>query len=349
MYVFNLDGYDDQPELAMHWGTAPADWGCCFIGLGNQHCDRWDWFTGDEIVGGLLVLGDLAPYLSGGSELLMAVVMTGTDSCTLDWLRWGANLAPTAVLDAVPTIGSVPLEVSFDASGSTDLDGTVNNYEWDFNGNSSFGESGAEAAAAGSATASHIYITPSEYTAAVRITDDSGGQHTATVDLTVHEGGYWVIIDLADHDGETSLAVIDGCPAICFSDSFNYSGVYYLKASTATGSSATDWCQPVLVADAAGSGALVEVGGHPAIKYRLTEPQRLMYTRSTTVSGTAAADWSEKVITAFGYFDGKLAVIDEHPAFALGAGHSLYYLRAATATGANNADWGDPMEIYHGG
>ena len=42
------------------------------------------------------------------------------------------NLAPVAVLSADPTSGDVPLDVEFSSAGSTDSDGTIAAYEWNF-------------------------------------------------------------------------------------------------------------------------------------------------------------------------------------------------------------------------
>ena len=44
-----------------------------------------------------------------------------------------ANAAPTAALTASPNAGAAPLAVTLDASGSTDSDGTISSYRWDWN------------------------------------------------------------------------------------------------------------------------------------------------------------------------------------------------------------------------
>ena len=49
-----------------------------------------------------------------------------------------ANLAPTARLSALPTSGRAALPVLFDASASSDVDGQVVAYDWDF-GDGQFG------------------------------------------------------------------------------------------------------------------------------------------------------------------------------------------------------------------
>ncbi|MFO7956539.1 MAG: PKD domain-containing protein [Candidatus Brocadiia bacterium] len=87
------------------------------------------------------------------------------------------NSPPTASVSATPTSGTVPLEVSFDGSGSTDSDGTVTSYAWDFGD----GYSGT-----GSAV-SHAYDEAGTYTASLTVSDDDGATDTASVTINVEE------------------------------------------------------------------------------------------------------------------------------------------------------------------
>lgn len=64
------------------------------------------------------------------------------------------NRAPVAVASVSPTSGVVPLTVSFDGSGSTDADGTIVSYTWNF----------GDGASASGITVSHTYTTPGGYT-----------------------------------------------------------------------------------------------------------------------------------------------------------------------------------------
>jgi PKD repeat protein len=72
---------------------------------------------------------------------------------------------PTAALAASPTSGVVPLTVNFSAAGSTDADGMITSYAWNF------GDGGSQT---GGVTAQRTYVTPGSYTATVTVTDNSG-------------------------------------------------------------------------------------------------------------------------------------------------------------------------------
>ena len=84
----------------------------------------------------------------------------------------GANRAPAAVAQAAPTNGAVPLDVHFDAGGSSDPDGDVLTYEWDF---------GDGSAAVSDAVVTHPYTTAGTYTATLRVRDPAGAEDAQSV------------------------------------------------------------------------------------------------------------------------------------------------------------------------
>lgn len=87
------------------------------------------------------------------------------------------NQSPTASFTATPTSGEAPLSVTFDASASSDQDGTIDSYSWDFgDGSSGSGE-----------TTSHEYTSADNYTVTLTVTDDDGATDTATGTITVTE------------------------------------------------------------------------------------------------------------------------------------------------------------------
>ncbi len=89
------------------------------------------------------------------------------------------NQPPTAVASATPTSGSAPLEVQFSAQASSDADGTIVAYTWDFGD----GSPGADVS-----DPVHTYQATGSYVATLTITDDDGASHSAGVTITVTDG-----------------------------------------------------------------------------------------------------------------------------------------------------------------
>ncbi|MFZ2522191.1 MAG: PQQ-dependent sugar dehydrogenase [Minisyncoccia bacterium] len=77
------------------------------------------------------------------------------------------NLSPTAIIIATPTDGVSPLLVNFDASNSTDLDGDLLTYSWDFGDGSPLGSGVAP---------SHTYVASGLYTSVLTVSDGQGGE-----------------------------------------------------------------------------------------------------------------------------------------------------------------------------
>ena len=105
---------------------------------------------------------------------------TFTKPDTSDWALHVVRVleAPVAVIDAVPTSGTSPLPVAFDASGSYDTDGgTIVAYAWDF-------ESDGVVDATGP-TVAHVYQGKVTATAALTVTDNQGHTGAATVQISV--------------------------------------------------------------------------------------------------------------------------------------------------------------------
>jgi PKD repeat protein len=86
-----------------------------------------------------------------------------------------ASQPPVADLAAMPVSGVVPLTVTFDASGSSDADGTISDYSWNF-GDGSNGS--------GMVT-DHTYTDAGNYTAVLTVTDDAEATDQASIVITV--------------------------------------------------------------------------------------------------------------------------------------------------------------------
>lgn len=86
-----------------------------------------------------------------------------------------ANLPPSAIASANPTSGGVPLLVQFTGSASTDVDGTIVSYAWDFgDGNSST-----------QADPQYTYNALGNPIARLIVTDNGGAKDTAFVNISV--------------------------------------------------------------------------------------------------------------------------------------------------------------------
>ena len=89
-----------------------------------------------------------------------------------------ANRAPTAALTSSPNPGSAGQAVSFNGTQSSDVDGDIAAFNWDFGD----GTSGP------GATPVHTYTTAGSYTARLTVTDGEGATGTATALVTVKVG-----------------------------------------------------------------------------------------------------------------------------------------------------------------
>ncbi|WP_169302402.1 PKD domain-containing protein [Halorientalis salina] len=96
---------------------------------------------------------------------------SGSDTVTVTV----GNQAPTADASADKTTVIPDETVTFDGSGSSDPDGSIESYEWDFgDGTTAVGES-----------RTHSYDSTGTYTATLNVSDDLGISDTDTIDIDV--------------------------------------------------------------------------------------------------------------------------------------------------------------------
>jgi PKD repeat protein len=102
----------------------------------------------------------------------------GYDALITCWRPSGSvppNQPPTAVMSATPSSGAAPLTVTFSSAGSSDPDGTITAYAWNFgDGNTS-----------NQANPSHAYSAAGTYVASLTVTDNAGATATASTTITV--------------------------------------------------------------------------------------------------------------------------------------------------------------------
>ncbi|TQV87749.1 collagenase [Aliikangiella coralliicola] len=90
------------------------------------------------------------------------------------YIQNGVNVAPSAEANG-PYTEVVNSAVSFSSSGSSDSDGTIASYHWDFGDNNSSSD----------ANPSHSYSAAGTYTATLTVTDNDGATATDTATVTI--------------------------------------------------------------------------------------------------------------------------------------------------------------------
>jgi len=88
------------------------------------------------------------------------------------------NAAPNADADG-PYQGFIGEAIDFDASQSSDSDGTIELYEWDWDNDGSYDESSS------SATTTHSWPAVGAYTIKLRVTDDDNAKDTDTTTVNI--------------------------------------------------------------------------------------------------------------------------------------------------------------------
>ncbi|MCB0367392.1 MAG: PKD domain-containing protein, partial [Bdellovibrionales bacterium] len=104
----------------------------------------------------------------GRSEVFARIQVGGAD-----------NLAPIAVLTPSPLLGPAPHGVTFDASQSFDLDGSISHVEWNF------GDHLSVINEAMGLTAHHTYKSPGAYYGSVTVIDNEGKSSTQYFEVFV--------------------------------------------------------------------------------------------------------------------------------------------------------------------
>jgi len=272
-----------------------------------------------------------------------------TDTAYGTAYMFGGNQAPTAVLVPDVTEGDAPLLVNFDASASSDPDGTIQDYYWDFDGD------GTTDIITGLPTTSNTYTDPGDYQPSVRVIDDVGEEDSAATNITAH-GWAVVQVDAGPSLGtDVSLAAINGSPAIAYSMENIVSAMElrYIRAEDAHGAA---WPASAVVVDDGGTTTLVgtavslaEVYSRPAIAYQDDTNARLLYIRADDLDG---ASWPVAPVQAdpttnnAGGFC-SLAVIGGQPSISeyyVSFG-DLMYVRALDQEGTS---WSAPYSVRSG-
>jgi chitodextrinase len=158
---------------------------------GSIASHEWDFGDGTGATGAVV----RHSYDTGGEHTVELVVTDGdgrTDAASQSVTVDLPNRPPTARADA-PGTAEVGETVEFDASASSDPDGSVADYRWTIAGEDHDG-----------ATVRRRFEAADTYTATVRVEDDDGATDTATATVTVRDGNEPPVARI---DGDESVEV----------------------------------------------------------------------------------------------------------------------------------------------
>ena len=114
---------------------------------------------------------------TGGVAVVSGPTVDGVDWAAQEvFLFTGAVSAPSRPPTAVASVACNGMQCTASGAGSTDVDGTITSYSWNF-GDGSPNVSGD--------SAGHTYAAPGTYTIRLTVTDNSGGAGTTTTSVTV--------------------------------------------------------------------------------------------------------------------------------------------------------------------
>jgi PKD repeat protein len=216
-----VTGYEQQSSFYSNFATIKYD------ANGNQlWFQRLDLTTKDEIpwtmaIGSgdsIYVAGEsnqmfaLVKYSAGGSEEWHVtydnpgnlfdvvesvavssnrIVVTGPyPILTVSYIDASTNQPPVAVLTADTLSGTAPLIVNFSSAGSSDPDGTIVSYHWDFGDQTTSNE----------ANPSHIFNTAGSYTVILTVTDNDGSSAQDSDVVVVTDDSVLFFDDFASGD-----------------------------------------------------------------------------------------------------------------------------------------------------
>jgi hypothetical protein len=268
-----------------------------------------------------------------------------------------ANQQPLALFTTSDsTSGPAPLAIDFDASVSSDNDGSIILYEWDFDGQQGWDYTSTDP------TSSYVFGNKGNRDVILRVTDNDYATDTYSMSVFLTAG--WVLQPL-DNDvgmGTFSGVTIDYDIAE-FGGLTPRIGVAYrddkdnaLKFLRSTGSSGDSWygfTYPVPGVDSGYSCGLAQVvGGAPIIAHGRRDAANFVYSQHVvTATDATGATWGSEVDIMPGTNmgnDTSLLVINTLPALAAHTGHysepenTLVYVQAQDTDGTS---WHPPATI----
>lgn len=221
-----------------------------------------------------------------GSLLCWLLTACGSSGSTARIVP-GDNIQPTPAFNIVDTTADAPATVRFDASASTDPDGEIVNYFWDFDGDRDFDLT------TDGPSASYEYTEAGTYNVTLTVEDDDGSFKSASNEMVVPG---WTRFRYSDPDvyiENVAIAQINGKAALAWRESTNGSMVdSRIMYVPALDNSGTRWLQPRLVSTGnyawgVADIGLVEANGKPAVAWYDKETHNLMYAQAADGFGSS--------------------------------------------------------------
>ncbi|MCC7477429.1 PKD domain-containing protein [bacterium] len=334
---------DITPQITQRWldllltyPDATPDDEPVWVALADFSAGRWE-LHDVRSEGSSFELSD-PRYLSSAQTISLALLAWdgGTVTCEGIYLTAaGGNSAPLADLQADVTSGAAPLSVNFDASGSSDVDGNITSYRWDFDGD------GIADDFTQLPQASHSYNGGGTFEASVTVQDVYSEQATAQLTVTVNGGNqspqasFLVLPDTVD---TIEAVVLDG------SASSDPDGSIVKYEWDTDGDGIFD---PAFDFQEITDGFTFLTGGVRTLTLRVTDDDGAT---DTAIAPVTVHGWSGLLTipvpgTPSGgvYEDCSLAQISGRPAFScMNTNGALYYVRAEDAVGSS---WGAAQRI----
>jgi parallel beta-helix repeat protein len=238
-------------------------------------------------------------YASAGAfTVTMTVTDTGglSSNATKQVTVSATNTAPTAALAVSPSSGSAPLDVVADASGSTDPEGNITSYTFDF------GDGTGPVGPQSGATAAHTYASGGTFTVTVTVTDAGGLSSTAEAQVNA------TVANLVGNPGfETDLSGWNtsgsGSGITLTRVAGGHSGSWAAKLTntgatngTCTLNDSPDWARPTEAGTYTGS---IWVRGDTAgatLKLRFREYNGTTLVGSQTTLATLGSSWQQVTV-----------------------------------------------------